>query len=340
MRVPVTILTGFLGSGKSTLIQHMLRAAHGHRIAIIENEFGGENIDAEIIAATVDERIVQLTNGCVCCSIRDDLRAALSELASARASGRIAFDRVVIETTGIADPVPVAQTFFLDDDIARDYRPDAIVTMVDGKFAMRQLDERIEAQHQVGFADRLFLTKLDLVTQSEQQELSNRLSTMNNQARQVAVSFGNVALAEMFDIGGFDLVDALELPADPPDRSCESCDDRHDGDCAGHGTKTAVRHDEIESFSMRSYRPLRGDMIMQLLNALVASYGDRLMRYKGVLNIANANRKLILQGVHQLASHGYGAEWPLHEPRVSKLVFIGRDLPREMLARSLKHCEI
>jgi G3E family GTPase len=129
----------------------------------------------------------------VCCSIRDDLRAALGELAAARVSGRIDFDRVVIETTGLADPVPVAQTFFLDDSIARDYRPDAIIAMVDGKFAMRQLDARIEAQRQVGFADRLFLTKLDLVTRTEQEALSNRLTAMNSQARQVAVAFGDVA---------------------------------------------------------------------------------------------------------------------------------------------------
>jgi G3E family GTPase len=337
MRIPVTILTGFLGAGKSTLVQHMLRASHGHRIAIIENEFGGENIDAELIATTVDERIVQLTNGCVCCSIRDDLRTALGELAVARASGQISFDRVVIETTGLADPVPVAQTFFLDDDIARDYRPDAIITMVDGMFAMQQLDDRIEAQRQVGFADRLFLTKLDLVTEAEKRALSNRLSAMNNQARQIAVTFGEVALSEMFDIGGFDLIDALELSADPAETSCSTCDDGHH--CQAHGER-AHRHDDIESFSFRSDRPLRGDRIAQLLSALVASYGDRLMRYKGVLHIAGAESKLILQGVHQLTSHGYGAHWPAGEPRISKLVFIGRDLPREMLARSLKYCEV
>lgn len=337
MRIPVTILTGFLGAGKSTLVQQMLRAPHGHRIAIIENEFGGENIDAEFIADTVDERIVQLTNGCVCCSIRDDLRAALSELARARASGRIAFDRVVIETTGLADPVPVAQTFFLDDDIARNYRPDAIITMVDGKFAMRQLDDRIEAQRQVGFADRLFLTKLDLVSEAEKQALSIRLSAMNNQARQVAVTFGAVALSEMFDIGGFDLIDSLELSTDLYGTSCPTCDHGHD--CYEHGEQ-AHRHDDIESFSFRSDRPLRGDRIAQLLNALIASYGDRLMRYKGVLHIAGTDHKLILQGVHQLASHGYGAKWPPGEPRTSKLVFIGRDLPRAMLARSLEHCEV
>jgi G3E family GTPase len=337
--IPVTILTGFLGAGKSTLVQHMLREAHGHRIAIIENEFGAENIDAEIIASTADERIVQLTNGCVCCSIRDDLREALVELATVRSSGRIAFDRVVIETTGLADPIPVAQTFFLDEAIAAHYRPDGIVTMVDGKFAMQQLDRQVEAQRQVGFADRLFLSKLDLVSEQERMALTERLIAMNGHARQVPVSFGDVALAEMFDIGGFDLIDTLELLSGANPDPC--ADAAGSGGCAHEGhTHSAHRHDAIESFSLRSERPLNAERIAQWLNALVSAYGDRLMRYKGVLNIAQADRKLILQGVHQLSSRGYGAAWPSDGPRVSKLVFIGRDLPRAVLERSFHHCMI
>lgn len=334
-RLPVTILTGFLGAGKSTLVQHMLREAHGLRIAIIENEFGAENIDAEIIASAVDERIVQLTNGCVCCSIRDDLREALGALAAARAEGRIAFDRVVIETTGLADPIPVAQTFFLDEAIARDYRPDAIVTVVDGKFAMQQLDRQVEAQRQVGFADRLFLSKLDLVSPGERAALSARLSAMNPHARQVPVAWGEVALAEVFDIGGFDLVDSLELRAEPTTEPCAQTDCGHAAHAhAGH------RHDGIESMALRFECPLRGERIGQWLNALVTAYGDRLIRYKGVLNIAEADRKLIVQGVHQLATCGYGADWPDDQPRQSKLVFIGRDLPRAVLERSLDFCKV
>ena len=333
-RIPVTILTGFLGAGKSTLIQHMLRAAHGHRIAIIENEFGPENIDAEIISELVDERIVQLTNGCVCCSIRDDLREALQDLAEARAAGRITFDRVVLETTGLADPIPVAQTFFLDVAIARDYRPDAIVTMVDAKFAMRQLDEHIEAQRQVGIADRLFVSKTDLVTNADVTALSARLTSLNNYARQVRVDFGVVNLAEMFDIGGFDLVDPFEMhSAVASGSSCaQYCNDTgHAHDQGGHGP---ALHDAVESLALYSDQPLDAARIGQWLNALVTAYGDRLMRYKGVVSIAGADQKLIVQGVHQLTNCGYGADWPDKKTRQTKLVFIGRELPRAVLQRT------
>jgi G3E family GTPase len=324
-RLPVTILTGFLGAGKSTLVQHILREMHGQRIAIIENEFGSENIDAEIIATTTDERIVQLTNGCICCSIRDDLREALVTLAAARSSGHIAFDRVVIETTGLADPIPVAQTFFLDAAIARNYRPDAIVTMVDGIFAMRQLDEHFEAQRQVGIADRLFISKLDLILHDERAVLERRLSAMNSHARQVPVLFGNVPLSELFDIRGFDLVDTLEFATEA---GCTHEGHHH----------AACQHDKIESFSLRSDRPLDSRRIAQWVNALAKAYGDRLMRYKGVLNVAGADRKLIVQGVHQLASCGFGAAWPADAMRRSKFVFIGREIPRAVLERTLDQC--
>ena len=333
MRLPVTILTGFLGAGKSTLVQHILRELHGHRIAIIENEFGSENIDAEIIASTKDERIVQLTNGCICCSIRDDLREALGALAAARSSGHVTFDRVVIETTGLADPIPVAQTFFLDAAMARDYRPDAVVTMVDGKFAMQQLNEHVEAQRQVGIADRLFLSKLDLISDDERAVLERRLSAINSHARQVPVLFGNVPLLELFDIGGFDLVDTLELAAES--------DGKREATCTHEGHHhAACTHDKVESFSLRSDRPLDGRRIAQWVNALANAYGDRLMRYKGVLSIAGSDRKLIVQGVHQLANCGFGAAWPADTTRQSKFVFIGRELPRALLERSLHQCTL
>jgi G3E family GTPase len=156
--IPATILTGFLGAGKSTLLRRVLTEAHGRKIAVIENEFGEENIDSEIIVSGGEEQIIQLSNGCLCCGIRDDLRATLADLAARRRAGDIAFDQVMIETTGLADPGPIAQTFFLDPEIARDYRPDAILTLVDAKHAMGQLDSRGEARRQVGFADRLFIS--------------------------------------------------------------------------------------------------------------------------------------------------------------------------------------
>jgi len=181
--IAATVLTGFLGSGKSTLLRRVLTEAHGHKIAVIENEFGEVNIDSEIIVSDGSEQIVRMTNGCVCCSIREDLRATLWDLSERRNAGDLDFDQVIIETTGLADPGPVAQTFFLDEPIASRYRPDAILTIVDAKHGMDQLDTRREARQQVGFADHIFISKADLVMRDDVDALSARLSRMNSRAR-------------------------------------------------------------------------------------------------------------------------------------------------------------
>jgi len=335
MRIPATILTGFLGAGKSTLLRRVLTEVHGRRIAVIENEFGEENIDIEIIVSGGDEHIVQLSNGCLCCGIRDDLRRTLIDLAGRRASGEIAFDQVMIETTGLADPGPVAQTFFLDPQVAAAYRPDAILTLVDGKHAMSQLDARSEARRQVGFADRLFISKSDVADPTLLAILRERLYQMNPRAPQHVVSFGEVALDAVLDVGGFNL-DA-ELDFEPPS-PCE-----HDGACDRahpHGLRHAHHHrhdDDVKSFVFRSGRPFHGVRFGQFMNAIVRSHGPALMRYKGVLHVAGQERKVILQGVHQLMSHDEGPAWPLGE-RESRLVFIGVDLPRELMMRSLQLC--
>jgi G3E family GTPase len=326
--IPVTVLTGFLGSGKSTLLRRVLTEPHGRRIAVIENEFGEENIDSEIIVSGGEEHIIQLSNGCLCCGIRDDLRATLSSLAARRHSGEIAFDQIVIETTGLADPGPIAQTFFLDSDIATHYRPDAILTLVDAKHAMDQLDTRSEARRQVGFADKLFISKADLVTEVDLAALANRLRHMNPRAPQSAVAFGYVPLTEVFDVGGFNLSADLELEPEPP--------------CADHLRDPAHHHhrheDDVKSFVFRSERPLHPSRFGQFMNTLLRSYGQALLRYKGVLNIGGEDRKVILQGVHQLMSHHVGAAWPPGEPRSSRLVFIGLDLPQPLIMRSLDQC--
>ena len=180
--IPATILTGFLGSGKTTLLRRVLTEAHGQKIAVIENEFGEENIDNDILVSDDKEQIVQMNNGCVCCTIREDLRATLADLAARKRSGALDFERVIIETTGLADPGPVAQTFFMDDEVAEQYLLDAIVTLVDAKHAMQQLDERQEARRQVGFADQIFISKADLVSGDELAALQHRLAHMNPRA--------------------------------------------------------------------------------------------------------------------------------------------------------------
>ncbi len=212
--IPATILTGFLGSGKTTLLKRVLTEAHGQKIAVIENEFGEENIDNDILVADTGEQIIQMNNGCVCCTIREDLRSTLADLAEKRRKGELDFERVVIETTGLADPGPVAQTFFMDDEIAESYLLDSILTLVDAKHAGNQLDTRQEARRQVGFADQIFISKADLVTPADVDELMHRLKHMNPRAPQRPVHFGEASLAEVFDLKGFNLNAKLDLDPD------------------------------------------------------------------------------------------------------------------------------
>src|SRR3954463_3903840 len=212
--IPATILTGFLGSGKTTLLKRVLTEAHGQKIAVIENEFGDENIDNEILVQDSQEQIIQLNNGCVCCTIREDLRTTLADLAEKKRKGELDFSRVVIETTGLADPGPVAQTFFIDDEIAESYLLDSILTLVDAKHAEAQLDARQEARMQVGFADQIFISKTDLVSKDEVEGLVHRLKHMNPRAPQKAVHFGEVPIAKVFDLKGFNLNAKLDIDPD------------------------------------------------------------------------------------------------------------------------------
>jgi G3E family GTPase len=195
--VPVTILTGFLGSGKTTLLNRILKESHGQRIAVIENEFGEAGIDNDILLQDTEEQIVEMNNGCICCTVRGDLVRILGELRSKRQAGQLHFDRVVIETTGLADPAPVAQTFFVEDDIVEYYLLDAVITLVDAKHAWQQLDEHHEAQEQVGFADRLLLTKTDLIDPESLKKLQQRLRKINSRAPFQLVNFGKTELKEI-----------------------------------------------------------------------------------------------------------------------------------------------
>src|SRR2546423_15476115 len=208
--VPVTILTGFLGSGKTTLLNRILKEDHGQRIAVIENEFGEVGVDSEIIEKS-DEQIVEMNNGCICCTVRGDLIRILGELKDKRDQSELKFDRVVIETTGMADPGPVAETFFTDEEIGNYYLLDSIITVVDAKHAPKQLDEFHEAQEQVGFADRILMSKTDLVSNDEVNQLSQRIRKMNPRAPIKPVHFGEAPLDEVLDIRGFNLNAILEL---------------------------------------------------------------------------------------------------------------------------------
>ena len=347
--IPATILTGFLGSGKTTLLKRVLSESHGHKIAVIENEFGEENIDNEILVADTTEQILQLSNGCVCCTIREDLRSTLAELAAKRRKGELNFDRVVIETTGLADPGPVAQTFFMDDEIAESYLLDSILTLVDAKHADSQLDARQEARRQVGFADQIFISKSELVDEASLNALGHRLKHMNPRAPQRRVHFGEVPISEVFDLRGFNLNAKLEI--DPEFLNADEGHGRHENahDHAhhghDHGEGEACDHphhhahdDDVKSFVFRADKAFNPAKLEDFLGAIVQVYGPKMLRYKGVLYMKGSDKKVIFQGVHQLMGSDLGPKWAPGEKKQSKMVFIGIDLPKEILLQGLEQC--
>ena len=320
MPTPVTILTGFLGSGKTTLLNRILKENHGHRIAVIENEFGEAGIDNELLVQDRDEQIIEMNNGCICCTVRGDLVRILGDLHAKKAAGQLHFERVIIETTGLADPAPVAQTFFVDEEIAQQYLLDAIVTMVDAKHAPAQLDEHHEAQEQVGFADRILITKTDVVQPEDVARLRQRLVQMNPRAKIGEASHGNASIDDLLDILGFDLDAILEIEP---------------------GFLTGVDHehdDDVTSFVFREDEPLNLDRVEDFLGGVLQVYGTKLMRYKGVLNIQGMKQRVVLQGVHMLMGSDAGAPWKPGEKRESKIVFIGRDMPKDLLLDGLSQC--
>ena len=354
--IPATILTGFLGSGKTTLLKRVLTETHGQKIAVIENEFGEENIDNDILVSETQEQIIQLSNGCVCCTIREDLRTTLSDLATRRRKGELDFERVVIETTGLADPGPVAQTFFMDDEIAETFLLDSILTLVDAKHANEQLDARQEARRQVGFADQIFLSKTDLVDAAAVDALSHRLKHMNPRAPQSKVHFGQVPIKDVFDLRGFNLNAKLEI--DPDFLAADDHGHDHGHDHAhdhAHGHSDHAHHDhehgehcdhphhhhhddDVKSFVFRSERPFNPAKLEDFLGAIVQVYGPKMLRYKGVLNMKGTDKKVIFQGVHQLMGSDLGPKWMPEEKKVSKMVFIGIDLPKDILMQGLEGC--
>ncbi|OKA25180.1 GTP-binding protein [Pseudomonas versuta] len=315
--IPVTILSGFLGAGKTTLLRHLLKAEHGLKIAVIENEFSDAGIDTQLLG---DEpvQVMTLSNGCVCCTIHTDLTKALYLLLERLDSGEIAFDRLVIECTGLADPAPVAQTFFIDEELRERYLLDGIITLVDAAHADVHLSQTI-AQAQIGFADRLLVSKRDLVDATAFDALCQRLTRINRRAPIRVVEHGRIELAELLDVRGFnlnaDLGGGLNLrPVQP-----------------------AASVDRISSLVLRTDKPLDIDSLSGFMNELLEEHGKQLLRYKGVLNIAGEDRRLVFQGVLKLYGFDWDTEWAEGEPRESVMVFIADDLPeakiREGFAR-------
>ena len=315
--IPVTILSGFLGAGKTTLLRYLLKAEHGLKIAVIENEFSDAGIDTQLLG---DEpvQVMTLANGCVCCTIHTDLTKALYLLLERLDSGEIAFDRLVIECTGLADPAPVAQTFFIDEDLRERYLLDGIITLVDAAHADVHLAQTI-AQAQIGFADRLLVSKRDLVDDASFDALSERLTRINRRAPIRVVEHGKIDLAELLDVRGFNLNADLG------------------GGLSLRPVQPATSIDRISSLVLRTDKPLDIDSLSAFMNELLEDHGKQLLRYKGVLNIAGEDRRLVFQGVLKLSGFDWDTEWAQGEPRESVMVFIADDLPeakiREGFAR-------
>jgi G3E family GTPase len=319
--VPVTILTGFLGAGKTTLLNRILRERHGRRIAVIENEFGEAGIDnALLVEGSGDEQIVEMNNGCLCCTVRGDLIRILATLREKRDAGRVAFERVIIETTGMADPGPVAQTFFLDEAIGEYYLLDSVITLVDAKHGARQLDEFHEAQEQVGFADRILLSKTDLVSDAEAERLRQRLARINPRAPIKRAHFGATPLDDILDIRGFNLNAILEIEPEFLE------EDHHHHD------------DAVRSFVFRADRPFDGGKLEEFLSSMIQVHGNDMLRYKGVLSLRDNPNRVVFQGVHMLMGGDLGRPWGADEPRTSVMVFIGRNLPQDVFIEGLEQC--
>jgi G3E family GTPase len=316
--IPVTILTGFLGSGKTTLLNRILNDQQGHRIAVIENEFGEAGVDNELLVQDGNEQIVEMNNGCICCTVRGDLVRILGELAQRHR--KTPFERVIVETTGLADPAPVAQTFFVEPSVQERYRLDSIVTVVDALHGPDQLTQHHEAQEQVGFADRILVSKTDLVSETSVISLFQRLRGINPRAPVSRVKFGETDVRQLLDVRGFDLDAILSIePAFLEDVSHE-----HD--------------DAISSFAWRDERPFNLERLEIFLDGVIRLHGADLLRYKGVVSAAGEANRLVFQGVHMMMAGSPGRPWKAGERRESVLVFIGRNLPVDLLRLGLEQC--
>ncbi len=327
--VAVTLLTGFLGSGKTTLLNHYLRHHATEPLAIVENELGAANIDGALLATGEQLSVVELSNGCVCCSVRGEFSAALTALLARRARGEIHFQRLIIETTGVADPAPIIQTFFVEETLREALRLDAVITLADCQHIARQLDEHPVAAAQIAFADRILLTKCDRVSEQEREAAMARLHHINSKAQIYDIVQGVCPPGLWLDLDAFALSDELELSLGVQ----QVREGRlHFKAFRPLATPEPARHDLIAAHLFEG--PLLDlKKIGAFMEQCIAQYGNDMLRYKGVLAIAGEPRRLIVQGVHKVAGFDYGSPWQDEPPR-SRLVIIGRYLPIAALSEA------
>lgn len=334
--IPVTLLTGFLGAGKTTLLNRILSDAHQHRYAVVVNEFGEVGIDGDLVIAS-DENLFEMNNGCICCTVRGDLIETLHQLLKRLET----FDAVIIETTGLADPGPVAQTFFVDPKLQAHFQLDSITTLVDAKHLPQSLDQAAEAAEQIAFADHIILNKTDLVSATELRERQQLITTLNPFAKQTMAKHAEVDLSSILNQGRFDLsrlashFDAASQPAhgQPGHQHTEHCDHQHDT------SDTVESHlSGISSCVIVQHEPLDGDKVSDWLADYLATYGQDILRVKGIVNVTNEERRMVFHGVHMMVEGDFQQPWRNGENRETRMVWIGRNLNKEQLQDALNNC--
>jgi len=339
-KVPVTVLTGYLGAGKTTLLNRILSEPHGKKYAVIVNEFGEIGIDNDLVVGA-DEEVFEMNNGCICCTVRGDLMRILDGLL--RRKGK--FDAIIVETTGLADPAPVAQTFFMDDNLGRKTKLDAIVTVADAKWLNERLKDAPEAKNQIAFADVILLNKTDLVSPDELSDVEARIRAINPYAKLHKTQRAQIPLDAVLDRNAFDLDRILDLePAflegDEHDHGHEHGDHHHDHDPKDHkhGGLKHYHDEEMQSIALRTDKPLDPDKFFPWVQDLVQKEGPSILRSKGILAFKDDDQRFVFQGVHMILDGDHQRPWGKDEKRESRIVFIGRNLPGKKITDGFESC--
>ena len=337
-KIPVTVLTGYLGAGKTTLLNRILSEPHGKKYAVIVNEFGEIGIDNDLVV-NADEEVFEMNNGCICCTVRGDLVRIIQGLM--RRKGK--FDAIIVETTGLADPAPVAQTFFMDENVGAKAKLDAVVTVADAKWLKDRLKDAPEAKNQIAFADVILINKTDLVTPEELEELEARIRGINPYAKLHRTQRAQIGLDEVLGRNAFDLDRILDiepefLTADEHDHDHDHHHHDHGHDHHHHGGLKHYHDEDMQSVSLNTAKPLDPDKFFPWVQDLVAVDGPNILRSKGILSFKDDPERFVFQGVHMILDGDHQRAWKEGEERVSRIVFIGRNLPEEKIRAGFETC--